>query len=267
MEVENLKQEIIGQSRHQFIYGYNTADREKQIKEMVSGSSITTNENQPMSIYLSDVEVKTSSYNTKTDKWLASSLNREYLSFLIAYTLLDKTLLTNDFNNFPERVTTFLNAINRLVVTSEKKDIESLQELLKTLKIGLEFYKINYQSVMETGTFVGNVAELPISFLYLPTFITYFKKLINNNSYVAVLIDVQEPISNIVAQSINDYLSKRCNGDISMKIVCEPGLWPIYYDSSGNIVEYIHDYGIVELDDSHFECIKRIKERFTSDYN
>ncbi|MBE6148579.1 MAG: hypothetical protein E7167_03720 [Firmicutes bacterium] len=258
----NINNEIMGQSRHQFIYGYNTDDRTSQMKEMVESHPIKMDESSPMGIYLESPAVETETPDSNADRMLITRMGKEYLRFTIAYTLLDRALEDNDFTTIPERVSSFLDAINRLLVNYGKAEIKSLQELLTILKMGLEYYEMNYKAAVDTGAYMGSPTELPISFLSLDVFLSYFKKMLNNNSFVAVVVDMKNPISNIATQAINEYVAKRCNSDLSMKIVCEPGSWATYYDFAYNPIEYIHDYGIVELDESHQECMKKIKGRY-----
>lgn len=257
-----INAQIMEQNRHQFIYGYNTDDRTKQIKDMVGEYPVKMDESTPMGIYLENHAIQTELPDYNVDKLLTTRMSKEYLSFAIAYTLLDRALQDSDFEVIPERVSTFLEVVNHLILQPGQANIQSLQELLAVLKIGLDFYEMNYKSTVETGAFTGNFSEVPISFLSLDTFLRYFKKMLNNNSYVAVVIDLKSPISGIATQAINEYFTKRCNADLSMKVVCEPGSWGTYYDFNGVPVEYIHDYGTVELDDSHQECMKRIRERY-----
>ena len=92
-------------------------------------------------------------------------------------------------------------------------------------------------------------------------FLKYFKRLLNNSSHVALIIEAYSFTEKETAKVINSYLSQRSNSDLSIKVVCEPGKWPTYYDSAGNLVESIHDYGIVELDNSCHEYTEEIKKR------
>ncbi|MBQ6841157.1 MAG: hypothetical protein IJO63_03490 [Bacilli bacterium] len=261
----DFSNEIMGQSRHQFIYGYNTQERHDILKGITDSYPVKVDIDLPMGIYLENYALPDIPNAHDVDRILLSRMSREYLSFLIAYTLLNNALENNDFDLIIERVSSFLKTINRLFIDNDGVEIKSLKELLKILKLGCEFYSIHYKATLETGAFTGSFVELPISFLSLDSFIRYFKKLLNNNSYVALIVDVTEPISKIATQTINDYLSKRCNSDLSMKVACEPGIWKTYYDFSGNLVEYTHDYGVVELDDSSSRYLETQKAKWDID--
>ena len=62
-------------------------------------------------------------------------------------------------------------------------------------------------------------------------------------------------------QAINSLVVSRIM-DISMKIACQPDEWKMYYDLNGTLIEYIHDYNIVQFDDSYNEYMKKNKGKF-----
>ena len=258
---KQFESEIIHQSRHQFLYGRNTPEREKMLKKMIESNPIKMNDDYPMALYLEDYSLYSDTKNEAVEQILLTRMNQEYFNFSLAVQLLEKTLDGNNLSLYPEAVEKFLRSVNRLFINSDAKDIGSLQELLNILKLGCDFYKIHYQATLNAGCFTGFIGDIPISFLDLPAFIRNFKKMLNNNSYVAAVIDVKNPITKIATQTINDYLARRCNGDLSIKVVTEPAGWVSYYDTVGRAVEYIHDYGIVELDDSFKIHIEEVKKR------
>ena len=86
--------------------------------------------------------------------------------------------------------------------------------------------------------------------------------MINNKSYIGVIIDQQEPIVVKSKQASNSLAASRINADILMKIVCQQDEWKMYYDLNGTLIEYIHDYNIVQFDDSYNEYMKKNKGKF-----
>ena len=52
--MRNFSDEIIGQSRHQFIYGENGKRREEILRGIVNDNPIVCDVNEPGSIYLGD---------------------------------------------------------------------------------------------------------------------------------------------------------------------------------------------------------------------
>ena len=61
-----------------------------------------------------------------------------------------------------------------------------------------------------------------------------------------------------VAITINNYIGKRCNADLSIKLACDATSWPTYCSLNGQI-DAIHDYGTVELDDCVKQYTKKMK--------
>jgi hypothetical protein len=86
------------------------------------------------------------------------------------------------------------------------------------------------------------------------------KKLINRDSYFVIIIN-GDIISNVAKMAVNNLLGSRINKDISIKVFCEPGKWNVSYDLNGNIINNIHDYGIVNFDDSEKEYTRLLKNK------
>ena len=143
--------------------------------------------------------------------------------------------------------------IKRLVEKINKKGLN--ETLFKNCR---KFYLTypHIKTYLETGVF-PSLEGLPIRFMELDSFMHYYKKLLNNKSYFSVIVDQQSPISSLSKRAINDVVGKRINADISMKVACQPDEWETYYDLNGQIVEAVHDYGVVELDDSLSQYVKK----------
>lgn len=107
-----------------------------------------------------------------------------------------------------------------------------------------------------------SIDQIPIPFLQLDLFIAQFKRALNNNSYFGIIIDKQQDIAVSSTKAINFLIGGRINKDISMKIAIQPDNWDTYLDPNGQLIEAIHDYGTVELDDSNREYTKKLKNRF-----
>ena len=252
--MRNFSDEIIGQSRHQFIYGENGERRKDILTGIVNDNPIVCDVNEPGSILLdNDYLVGGESvYNLDSYKKLA--ISREHLNFAVCGKLLDEAL-SLDIN---ARSDEFLSRMNQIFVDNGQS-IDDLDSLVRVLYQARDFYKDGYRIYLETGKF-PSIEDLPIRFMDLNSFMHYYKKLLNNRSYFSVIVDQQSPISSLSKRAINDVVGKRINKDISMKVACQPDEWETYYDLSGQFVQAVHDYGIVELDDSLSQYVK--KRRF-----
>ena len=245
--MNNLEKNIMEQNRHQFIYGYNTSERQMLLDNLIRLYVIENNVDKPIGIYLSEFNME---FNDGRDKIRLYSIAREFLTFNIIYSILKEVL--NNCALDEEDVNKFLNKINHVYLKSSYSEIKSLNELLLVLKESMEFYNNYYE--MECP----NISNLKMPFLDLTMVIKNIKKMINNNSYFAIIIN-GDNISNITKLAINNLLGSRINKDISMKIFCEPGSWNVNYDFNGNIINNIHDYGVVNFDESEREYTRILK--------
>ena len=251
--MRNFSDEIIGQSRHQFIYGENGKRREDILRGIVLDNPIVCDQNEPGAIYLENDYLTGGESVYQIDSYKKLAISREHFNFTLCGKLLSDAL-SLDLN---ARSDEFLSRINRLFVDNGQS-IDDLESLVRVLYQARDFYKDGYKTYLETGEF-PSIDALPIRFMDLNSFMHYYKKLLNNKSYFSVIVDQQKPISSLSKRAINDIVGRRINSDISMKVACCPDEWETFYDLNGQIVEATHDYGVVELDDSLSQYVKRKK--------
>ena len=149
--------------------------------------------------------------------------------------------------------------LNKYNVNSGYKEIESLDELILTLYETKEFYKSYYLDYVTTGKEEMSINDIAMPFLNFEFFVSQYKKVLNNKSYFGIIIDKHNDILLESTKNVNSLVGSRINSDISMKIVVEPGQWDSYFSSNGQYIEAVHDYGVVELDDSQSKYINQLK--------
>ena len=257
---EYLKQEIMGQSRHQFIYGYSNDKRKKIFQELVSDFPIRVDSNLPIAIYLNEFGLpKVSDDNSELVFDKTDILSREYLSFSIVHSILLKTKENNDDNLLNSRIGKLLRIINNYYITPGYTQISDLDELINVLEESKEFYREYYDNYVKCGFNNKSIDDIRLPFLQLELFISQYKRALDISSYFGVIVDKCDDIALSSIKAINSLVGSRINKDISMKIAVEPGMWDSYVETNGNFIEAIHDYGIVELDDSAKKYVKKLK--------
>lgn len=259
---EYLINEIMGQNRHQFIYGYDNEERKLLLKKIDEEYPIKIDCNLPVSIYLNEFGLPKIPFDLEgRDKIKIESLSKEHLSFSIAHAILQKTKDNLDLELVNSRIMELIEKINKYDINSNRKEITSFDELFKAVLESKEFYESYYMDYVKLRRERRTINEVVMPFLDIQSFISKYKKALNNNSYFAILLDKNKDIALSSINAVNLLVGSRINGDISMKVVVEPNKWDSYYDSNGQFIQVVHDYGVIELDDSNIEYTKKLKNK------
>jgi len=257
-----LKNRIMGDNRHQFIYGYNNENRKNFLKQVLDEFPVMVDSNSPIVVYLDDFGLpKKNIIDKKLDIGMIDTLSNEYLAFSIAYAILLKTKKDVDMALLNLRFERLFDFYNKYCANFNNNIVHSFDELIGTILMSKEFYLSYYVDYIEKGAVVDkSINDLAIPFLHLETFVSKYKRILNNNSYFGIVLDKCYDICMSSTKSVNLLMGSRINSDISMKIVVEPGKWDSNVDVNGRYVEYVHDYDIVELDDSQSEYVRKLKK-------
>lgn len=264
---EYTKRNIIGNSWHQFLYGYDTMERTNFLKEIAREYPITLNKDCPQAIYMDDFSLPTLKYSHKVDKDLLKVASEGYFDFCIYTQLLDEVLKTDYERELNGREQIFLKYVNNILLNSNFDKIEDLISLRDAFLKAKNFYQQFYVSTITGETLITSHEELPISYIPIQdSYMRKFKTMINNSSYFVLIIDAKEKLPVISQQAINGYVTRRITSYFSMKVACDPNQWLTYYDLTGKIAENPHDYSNVELDDSLRNQMEQIKKEFYKKY-
>ena len=259
--MERKVYEIIGESRHQFIYGYNGISRKKFLENLAKEYPISINVDKPMAIYLEDIGLPNLEIDQRLDKIKLFSTSKEYLNCIIAQNILKNILLYLDKKTLDERKEILLSKINTLYLNQNYSNISSLEELLNAIVYTKTTYYEFYEQYLKEKITSLNIDKLIISFLDIDSFICCVKELLKNKSYFCIIADQQQEISTISRQAINSLINMRINANLSIKVVCNPEEWNTYYDFSGLCIDDIHDYSKVELDDCYKNYTKTLQQK------
>lgn len=257
---EQAKKRIIESSRHQFIYGRNTKEREEFLESIDSEYKIKANEDTPMSIYLSTDLLLTleTMISVNGDIVRLQSFAREQLSFTLAVVILKKMKRDLKFE-LTSVGPILLDFVNSHYLERTHQPIETFDELITAFQKSAGFYKENFLRELREEE-PDHFSSLQVPFLDITSFVRATKEALKNNSYFAILIDHQSRLSTYSYQAINNLIGGRINSDLSIKVVSEPEDWRVFFDMGGNRIDATHDYGTEELDDSlkiHIEKQKR----------
>ena len=256
----NIEQEIMGKSRHQFIYGENGVEREQFLRNLVHRYPITCNQDVPMAIYLENFSLpQVESISHDVDDINLTIIAREYFNFSCFSNLMDAFQKQVSMEQLDGKMNQFLMIINRFFRNKKFEKIQSVEELDYILKQVQEMYREAYIQLLTCGNFPIRYEEMTISMLDFNMLMVYFKKMIHNRSYLAVIVDVQEEIPILSMKAINGFITKRNQENISMKVASEFQNFKTYEDLDGVFAEYLHDYEIIELDSSVRSYIKQRK--------
>lgn len=252
---EYLKRQIMDTSRHQIIYGYNTKERHQFLQELEESYPVKTSSNIPIAIYMEDYIL--SKPNKKQSDYETISAAGEFLEFTIIENIINKILssgLKLDEKNqadFVTRITSLFGNRKHEQLTNIKR----LKELRRALLESKNFYRDRYLQEDKENLSIDN---LIIPFITAESVVPKVKNLLELDSYFGLIFDITNSISPLSAITINNYIGKRCNADLSIKLACDATSWPTYCSLNGQI-DAIHDYGTVELDDCVKEYTKKMK--------
>ncbi len=259
-----IKQEIIGQNRHLFVYGYKSEERTNFIKTLANENKIVIDENKPLAIYLNDYGLPLIERNNlELDTTKIKVISQEYFNFSLFYEILLQCK-----ENIPEeilnrRLTSIFRLVNRYNKGLEEEKAHTIDDLIKIFSESKHFWKSYYELYLKEGK-DKSLEEPTLPFCDLDLYITHLKKDLNNNSCFAIIIDYQKQVALDSIMVINDYIFS-INKDFSLKIVTDPQDYPIYKTSNSEFIEPVHDYGTIELDDSLKLQTAKLKRKYFKD--
>ena len=252
---EYLKRQIMDTSRHQIIYGYNTKERHQFLQGLEESYPVKTSGNIPIAIYMEDYIL--SKPNKKQSDYETISAAGEFLEFTIIENIISK-ILSSSIKLDEKNQADFVNRITRLFGNrkhEQQTNIKRLKELRRALLESKNFYRERYLQEDKEKLSIDN---LIIPFITAESVVPKVKTILELDSYFGLIFDITNSISPLSAITINNYIGKRCNADLSIKLACDATSWPTYCSLNGQI-DAIHDYGTVELDDCVKEYTKKMK--------
>lgn len=258
---EYMRDSIVEHAWHQFLYGYNGEERTKFLQSMVDSHPIKFDSTDAAAVLISDYSLPIVDNPVKCDSYQMGSVAREHFSVVLVDAIVEQTIQQIELDKLNDKMKSFIKAVNRLLLNPDFDKIRSIEEFSKVLKDVKKFYSDEYIRMLQTGSFQGDITSLRLGFIDLNFFASYYKKALNMKRHFSVIIDQQKVGTVVSQQAVNGIVTRRCTGDISMKIACQPDEWKSYYDLSGMFAEAVHDYSAVELDDSYAKYVKELRKK------
>lgn len=258
----NILEDRVMEMRHHFIYGQDDEQRVCFLKNVASNNPIVMDEDKPMGIYLEPIGLpKVQTDMTNLEKQKLDLIAREYFSFILWDKLLEEFKKSVDVEKEKERIDKFLVDIRRL----DKNKSQTIEEYAKAIKKSRDAFLEIYIEYIKTGEMKPVINDLEIPFIMVENEIRAFKRMLNNQSFFAVMVDNHTEMLIFSYRAINNIVCSRINGDISMNVATAPDKWKTFYSQFDQVAENIHDYGTIELDNSFQDQIKKKMLQFMSD--
>lgn len=258
---EYTRKQIMEENRHQFIYSYNTEGRHRFLKDLERTYPILTDSTAPVAIYMEDFSLPLSKPTNQTiNSEIVRLIATEFLEFSISENIIRRMLEQDKLNTSMYRINKLLERINRLYGNQKNLQARSLEELKSILEESRKMYSNYYVEYLQGDQSWFNPNSLRIPFINAVDLARKTKEALNITSYYGLIFEADKKMPLVSHQAINGFVTRRCNGDLSIKVATNPASWPTFYDLNGTLAENIHDYGTIETDDSYKVYTKQIQQ-------
>lgn len=233
---------IISESRHKFVYFDGSEDTfshiEKKYPAVIDSSD-------PIAVYVKDSGIPRAFVRypeVKLDRDMIISYHNRYYEILIFSSIIDTLFGQIDESILNKR----MKRVFELCSMGSKSKIKNVSMLREYLIKSKDMYKNKYYDYIKTGR-MDFYDEIPIPYVIIDMLVPTLKECLGFNGYFSLLLEVDDNISLQSEMAINDYISSRCNGYLSVNILLSGNEWSYYYNSNGIVIERVHDYGEVNL--------------------
>ena len=263
---EIIESQIANENRHLFMYGYNSNKREQLLKGISEKYPFNFNDNKSCIVYIDEIGLPNITTNAKNlDPVKIKRIAISFLEFSIIQNIANR--INNTDIKDDDRLSELIDEFNSISNIQYK----NLDEIISSLEKSKKFYCSFYEEYLKTGNDEfgkKHFSDLDITFIPdLSMFVRDIQEATNNNASFQILLDRKEKIPVVSVMAINSIINMRCNKELSIKVACSPDEWETYADLNKSSIDYIHDYGILELDDSYNKYLKasEAKYNFTID--
>lgn len=241
MEYSEVLKQIILESRHAFIYG-EKKERSRYLKS-ISSCSYLEEEKKTIPIYVDFPGLKDCN-NKECEEWRLNSCQNSYFELYMTSLMFEKLK-----TELKEKE--LLKLESNLYSLFYKDGIKNFDILKKELAIGMSAVKEFYEHYIQTGELKSDLfQEVELDYVMFDMFLPNLKRVIPSFSEFIFIIDKVSDFGSVYTKVINTYVASRSNNYLSIKIGCEnQDDWINYGTINGEFIEYVHDYGIVRMDE------------------
>lgn len=249
---------VVLESRHKFVYYYDDNNKDK-ILDMVSRYSAKIDSDSPILVYIKDNGLSKMDNKLGLNKYKIISIHNNYCSLLIFSSIIDTLIKNIDIEVLNSRLKTTFEFCS-FNIKEEIRDAVTLRDKLLKSK---NDYRDAYIKYMETGE-LDLFDKIEIPFIIVDSSVENLKEEIGLKEHFSLLLDLGNNLSIYNYMAVNNYIASRCNGYLSMNVLCRDNEWGCYYTSNGQFIEYVHDY--TEIMDEKTYSKRRIIHRSKKGY-
>lgn len=225
---------VVLESRHKFVYYDNNKDK---ILDMVSRYPARIDSDSPILVYIKDNGLPKMDNKLGLNKYKIKSIHNNYYSLLIFFSIIDTLIRDIDIDVLNSRLKRTFKFCS-FNIKEKIRDVVTLRDKLLKSK---NDYRDAYIKYMETGK-LDLFDKIEIPFIIVDSSVEDLKEEIRLKEHFSLLLEIGADLSIYNYMAVNNYIASRCNGYLSMNVLCRDNEWGCYYTSNGQFIEYVHDY-------------------------
>ena len=241
---------VVWESRHKF--GYFDDDKINMFLDSSLKYPAKLDCEEPIVVLVKDSGLPQYNKDLELDKYRIYSFHNSYYEFLIALNIVDTLVKNIDKDELNNR----LKHVLRLYSSFSSEEINNVDDLRTVLEDSMNIYRDGYIEYINIGN-CNFFHKLKLSLVMIDNFVMDIKKCIGLEKYFSFMYIPNNKLSKECEMAINNYIGSRCNGYLSMCILCGNSEWDYYYDVNGQIIQGTHDY--TEIMDYDYSKRKRIR--------
>lgn len=232
---------VVWESWHNFVY-YDDESIES-LRSLKNDYPAKMNSEEPIVVYVQDKKLPKLDTKLKLDGYRINIFHEHYYELLIFLSIVDT--IVNQIDN--DQLNVLFKRVFRLCSFSGKREIYDMNTLKALIIESMNMYREGYLEYMETGK-CDFYNKVPIPFIMMDNLVPSIKEAIGLKRHFSLMIEFDGDISIHTCKAINDYVSSRCTGYLSMNVLLhDDSEWKSWYANNGQFIQDVHDYSVIDL--------------------